>query len=103
MLRCVFFKYTWYRLTNIACERSRASGTTRPTPHSSTCTTLRSTARRPAPSDRTSLPRPPHTSALGVPGDTTADESQLRERGHGKPLPGTVRALPRKVENRKKV
>ena len=47
----------------------------------STLTTLRSTARHLAPSDRTSVPRPPHTSALGVPGDTTADESQLRERG----------------------
>ena len=35
----------------------------------------------PAPSDRTPVPRPPHTSALDVTGDITADGSQLGERG----------------------
>ena len=41
----------------------------------------RSTPRHPALSKRAHVPRPPHTSALGVPGDTTADGSQLGERG----------------------
>ena len=53
-----------------------------------TLTTLRSTARHPAPGDRTPVPRPPHTRALGVRGDATADESQLRERGAWEVSPG---------------
>ena len=49
------------------------------------------------------VPRPPHTSALGLPGDTTADESNFASGGHEKPLPGTARALLWKVENSKKM
>ena len=41
----------------------------------------RSTVRHPAPSERMPVPRPPHTLALGVPGDITADGSQLGEQG----------------------
>ena len=43
--------------------------------------TARSTVRHPAPSDRTTVPRPRHTSFFGVPGDITADGSQLGEPG----------------------
>ena len=37
---------------------------------------LRSIAGHPAPGDLTPVPRPPHTSTLDVPDDTTTDESQ---------------------------
>ena len=40
-----------------------------------------STARHSAPRHRTPVPRPPLTSPLRVPGDKTADGSQLGERG----------------------
>ena len=49
------------------------------------------------------MPRPPHASTLGAPGDITADGSQLGERGAEKAFPGTARSLPGKAKNHKKV
>ena len=67
--------------TNLTCERSRASGTIRPTLKAVHFTTPSSSAW---PLDilhfgklAARLIHQPY----GVPGDTTADESQLRERG----------------------
>ena len=50
------------------------------------------------------MPRPPHTSNLGVPGERTGADAELVERGVEEgALPGTARSLPGKAaENRKK-
>ena len=45
----------------------------------------------------TTVPRPPHTSALGIPGEIIAADSRLGERGAWRgALPGTNHSLPGK-------
>ena len=56
-----------------------------------------SPVRHPTLFGTTTVPRPPHTSALGVPGERIAADARLGERGAWRrALPGTDRSLPGK-------
>lgn len=56
---------------------------------------------KPTPSGRMPVPSPPHTSALGVPGETIAANTQPGERGPWRgALLGTDRPFPGMAENR---
>ena len=56
-----------------------------------------STVRHPTPLGPTTMPRPPHTSALGVPGERIAANVRLGERRPWRGvLPGTDRSDPGK-------
>ena len=56
-----------------------------------------STVRHPTTLGTTTVPRPPHTSALGIPGEIIAADSRLGERGAWRgALPGTNHSLPGK-------
>ena len=56
-----------------------------------------STVCHPTPLGTTTVPRPPHTSALGVPGEKNAADARLGERGAWRGAhPGTGRSLPGK-------
>ena len=90
-------------LTTITCDRSRASGAIRPT--------LKTVhlqlsplplAIRPLAMARPCHARPTHQPSVS-PATQRPTNPNSASGGHEKPLPGTAIALPRKVENSKKV
>ena len=83
------------------CERSRASGAIRPT-LKTVRLQLSALATRPLATARPYHARPTHQPSVSqaIQRPTSPNSAS---GGHEQPLPGTARALPRKVENRKKV
>ena len=90
-------------LTNITCERSRASRAIRPTLKTVhlQLSALPLVTRPPA-TARPCHARPTHQPSVS-PATQQPTSPNSASGGHDKPLPGTARALPRKVESRKKV
>ena len=88
---------------NITRERSRASGTIRPTLK----TVHLQLSALPLPTRPLATARPCHArpthQLLVSPATQRSISPNSASEGHEKPLPGTARALPQKVENRKKV
>ena len=89
--------------TNITCERSRASGAIRPTLKTVHLQlSALPLATRPLATARLCHARPTHQPSVS-PATKQPTSPNSASGGHEKPLPGTARALPRNVENRKKV
>ena len=90
-------------LTNITCERSRASRAIRPTLKTVHLQlSALSLATRPLATARPCHARPTQQPSVS-PAMQRPTSPNSASGGHEKPLLGTARALPRKVENRKKV
>ena len=89
-------------LNNMTCERSRASGTIRPTLKTVHLQlSALPLATRPLATARPCHARPTHQPSVS-PATQRPTSPNFASGGHEKPLPGTARALPRKVENRQK-